>query len=44
MDISECGRTSSNLWFADDTDALVEEKQKLNVLVERLDDTCTRVK
>ena len=38
------GRTITNLWFANDTDALAEEKQELEALVESLDKTCTRYK
>ena len=33
-----------NLLFADDIDALAEEEQELEVLVESLDKTCTRYK
>ena len=42
--VSICGRNITNLWFADDIDALVEDKQGLDVLVEYLDKTCTRYK
>ena len=35
-------RNFDNLWFVDDIDALVEEKQELEVLVESLDKICTR--
>ena len=42
--ISIGGRNITNLRFADDTDALVEEEQKLEALVESLDKTCTRYK
>ena len=38
------GRTITNLWFANDTDALAEEKQELEALVESLNKTCTRYK
>ena len=31
-------------WFADETDALLEEEQELETLVESLDKTCTRYK
>ena len=34
----------TNLRFADDIDALAEEKQELEALVESLDKTCTRYK
>ena len=37
-------RTISNLRFADDFDALAEEKQKLEALVESVDKTCRRYK
>ena len=37
-------RTISNLRFADDIDALAEEKQKLEALVESVDKTCRRYK
>ena len=30
------------MWFADDTEALAEKEQELEVLVESLDKTCTR--
>ena len=42
--VSICGRNITNLWFADDIDALAEDKQGLDVLVEYLDKTCTRYK
>ena len=42
--VSICGRNITNLRFADDIDALAEEKQELDVLVEYLDKTCTRYK
>ena len=39
------GRTNiTNLQFADDIDALAEEEQELEALVESLDKTCTRYK
>ena len=38
------GRNITNLRFADDIDALTEEKQELEALVESLDKTCTRYK
>ena len=38
------GRTITNLRFADDIDALAEEGQDLEVLVENLKKTCTRCK
>ena len=38
------GRNITNLWFADDIDALAEEEQGLEALVESLDKTCTRYK
>ena len=37
-------RNITNLRFADDIDALAEEEQKLETLVESLDKTCTRYK
>ena len=37
-------RTITNLRFADDIDALAEEEQGLEALVESLDKTCTRYK
>ena len=42
--VSIGGRNITNLWFADDKDALAEEEQELEVLVESLDKTCTRYK
>ena len=39
--VSIGGRNITNLWFADDIDALAEEEQELKVLVESLDKTCT---
>ena len=45
-----CGKVSigginiTNLWFADDIDALAEEEQELEALVESLDKTCTTFK
>ena len=38
------GRNITNLRFADDVDALTEEEQELEDLVESLDKTCTRYK
>ena len=38
------GRNIANQRFADDIDALAEEDQELEVLVESLDKTCTRYK
>ena len=38
------GRNITNLRFADDIDALAEEEQELEALVESLDKTCTRYK
>ena len=37
-------RNITNLRFADYTDALAEEEQELETLVESLDKTCTRYK
>ena len=37
-------RNITNLRFADDIDALTEEQQELEALVESLDKTCTRYK
>ena len=42
--VSISGRNITNLRFADDIDALAEEEQKLEALVESLDKTCTRYK
>ena len=40
--VSIASRNITNLWFADDTNALAEEEQKLEVLAESLDKNCTR--
>ena len=42
--VSIGGRNITNLLFADDIDALAEEEQELEALVESLDKTCTRCK
>ena len=42
--VSIGGRNITNLRFADDTDALAEEEQELEALIESLDETCTRYK
>ena len=42
--VSIDGRNITNLRFADDIDALAEEEQELEALVESLDKTCTRYK
>ena len=42
--VSIGGRNITNLRFADDIDALAEEEQELQALVESLDKTCTRYK
>ena len=42
--VSIGGRHITNLRFADDIDALAEEEQELEALVESLDKTCTRYK
>ena len=42
--VSIGGRNITNLRFADDIDALTEEEQELEALVESLDITCTRYK
>ena len=42
--LSISGRNITNLRFADDIDALAEEEQELEALVESLDKTCTRYK
>ena len=44
--VSIGGRNITNLWFADDIDALAlaEEEQELEALVESLDKTCIRYK
>ena len=40
--VSIGSRNITNLWFADDIDALAEEELELERLVESLDKTCTR--
>ena len=40
--VSIGGSNIINLRFADDIDALTEEEQELEALVEKLDKTCTR--
>ena len=40
--VSIGGRNITNLRFADDIDALAEEEQELEALVESLDETCAR--
>ena len=42
--ISIGGKNITSLRFADDIDALAEEEQELEALVESLDKTCTRYK
>ena len=42
--VSIGGRNMTNLRFADDIDALPEEEEELEALVESLDKTCTRYK
>ena len=42
--VSIGGRTITNLRFADDNDALAEEDQELEALIESLDKTFTRLK
>ena len=42
--VSIGGRNITNLRLADDIDALAEEEQELEALVESLDKTCTRYK
>ena len=42
--VSIGGRNITILRFADDIDALAEEEQELEALVESLDKTCTRYK
>ena len=42
--VSIVGRNTTNLRFADGIDALAEEEQELEALVESLDKTCTRYK
>ena len=42
--VSIGGRNITNLRFADDIDAIAEEEQELEALVESLDKTCTRYK
>ena len=41
--VSVGGRNIANLRFAEDIDALAEEEQELEALVESLDKTCTKV-
>ena len=43
-EVSIGGRNITNLWFADDIDALAEKEQEIEALVESLDKTCTRYK
>ena len=38
------GRNITNLPFADDIDALTEEEQEIEALIESLEKTCTRYK
>ena len=40
--VSIGGRNITNLLFADDIDALAEEEQELEAVVENLDKICTR--
>ena len=42
--VSIGGRNITNLRFADEKDALAEEEQEVEALVESLDKTCTRYK
>ena len=42
--VSIGGRNITNFRFADDIDALAEEEQELEALVESRDKTCTRYK
>ena len=42
--VSIGGKNFTNLWFTDGIDALAEEEQELEALVENLDKTCTRYK
>ena len=42
--VSIGGRNITNVRFADDIDALAEEEQELEALVESLDKTCPRYK
>ena len=42
--VSIGGRNITNLRFADNKDALAEEEQELEALLESLDQTCTRYK
>ena len=44
LKVSTGGINITNLRFADDIDALAEEEQELEALVESLDKTCTRYK
>ena len=43
-EVSKGGRNITNLRFADDIDALGEEEQELEAIVESFDKTCTRYK
>ena len=40
--VSIRGKNTTNLWYADDVDAVAEEEQELEALVESLDKICTR--
>ena len=42
--VSIGGRNNNNLRFADDIDALAEEEQEVETLVENLDKTCPKYK
>ena len=42
--LAQAAEIITNLRFADDIDALAEEEQELEALVESLDTTCTRYK
>ena len=42
--VSIGGRNITNLRFADDIDALAEEEQELEALVESLDKTCASIR
>ena len=42
--VSIGGRAITNLWFADDIDALDKGKQEIEALIKSLDKTCTKYK
>ena len=42
--VSIGGKSNSSMWFSDVTDALAEEEQELDAIVESLDNTCSKYK